>query len=239
MDALIVRKVNLKPGEETVKIVRHYGLTFCPQIFAVFLLLTLPFFFLFPLFKLGYWGVSLFSFLLILGVVFGLRTLFIWYYNAFVITKQRIIDIDQRGFFERVVSEAPLEKIQDVSYRIKGIFQTLLRYGSVRVQTAGATAELELHNIKDPEKIQELIANLSRLDIKKSGEGDFDPDLPEPAKEEFKIIRESVNDLSERQLEGLEVIVRNKLRQMKLKRLEEIKNIGKERDGRQDFSELL
>lgn len=226
MDRLIIKKVNLKSGEEVVKIVRHYSLTFWPQILAVLLLLALPFFFIFPLFKRGYWGVAVFLFFIFFGVFYGLRELVVWYYNSFVITNKRIIDIDQRGLFERIVSEAPYEKIQDVSYRLKGIFQTLLRYGNIHIQTAGATAVIEIRNIKNPEKIQELISDLAHLNKKnKDSVVDIDLTASSPNVEEFKIIKESVEDLDERQLEELENIVRNKLRQMKLKRLEEIREI--------------
>ncbi len=224
MDNLLIKKINLKEGEEIKSIVRHYGLTFWPQILAILLLLTTPFFLLFPLFKKGYWGVAVFLFLIFFGIFYGLRELVIWYYNAFVITNKRIIDIDQRGLFERIVSEAPYEKIQDVSYRLKGIFQTLLHYGSIYIQTAGAAAVIEIRNIKNPEKVQELISDLAHLDKKVAGGAvNVDLTVSPPNDEEFKIIKESIEDLDERQLEELENIVRSKLRQIKLKRLEEIK----------------
>jgi membrane protein YdbS with pleckstrin-like domain len=229
MDNLIIKKINLKPGEEVVRVVRHYALILWPKILAVFLLLTLPFFFLFPLFKFGYWGVAIFLFLILLGLVYGLRILVVWYYNVFIITNQRIIDLNQRGFFERVVSEASYEKVQDVSYRIKGVWQVILRYGAVRIQTAGASVELEIQNVKNPEKIQELIGDLAHLDKKNKNEaGEIDLAVSSPTSEEFKIIRKSIEDLDERQLEELENIVRNKLRQIKLKRLEEIREIKQE-----------
>lgn len=227
MDNLIVKKINLKPGEEVVRVVRHYVFVLWPKLLAVFLFLTLPFFFLFPLFKLGFWGVLFFLFLILFGLFYGLRTLIIWYYNAFIITNQRIIDIDQRGFFERVVSEASYEKVQDVSYRIKGVWQTFLHYGAVRIQTAGASVELEIRNVKNPEKIQELISELAHLDRKnKNNTDEVDLNILPPNGEEFQIIKESINDLDERQLEELENLVKNKLRQIKLKRLEEMKNLN-------------
>jgi len=229
MDSLIVKKINLKPEEEIMRVVRHYGLTFWPQILAVLILLSLPFFFIFPLFKKGYWGVAFFLFLFLFGIFYGLRELVIWYYNSLVITNKRIIDIDQRGLFERVVSEAPYEKIQDVSYRFKGIFQTLLRYGGIQIQTAGANAVIEIRNIKNPERVQELISDLANLNKKNQHDTAFvDLTTSPPDDEEFKIIKESVEDLDERQLEELENIVRNKLRKIKLKRLEEIKEIKQE-----------
>lgn len=232
MDGAIIKKINLKAGEEVVSVVRHDVLTLWLRILAAFLLIVLPFFLIFPLFKMGYWGVVIFLFLIALGLAYGLRVFVVWYYNAFIITNQRIIDIDQRGFFERIVSEAPYEKIQDASYRVRGIFGTVFHYGDVRIQTAGATVELEIHNISCPETIQQLIVDLSHLNQRKSretGADDLSSDLSAPDSEEFKIIKESVNDLDEKQLEELEVMARKKIRAARLKRLEEIKNIEPEK----------
>lgn len=210
-----------------IAVVRHYGLTFWPQILAIFLLLTLPFFFLFPLFRWGYWGVALFGAPLLLGVVYAFRVLITWYYNAFIITNCRVIDIDQRGFFERIVSEALYEKIQDVSYRRKGIWQTIFRYGDVMIQVAGGDIGLEIKKVRAPEKTQQLISDLSHLDKRKSdGTLNF-PVLP-PTAERFGVIKESINDLDEKQIEEIDGLIRDRLRRIKLKRLDGLKEFKQE-----------
>jgi membrane protein YdbS with pleckstrin-like domain len=230
MDTLIIKKINLKAGEEIVSVVRHYVLTLWLEILAAFLLLTLPFFFLFPLFKRGYWGVGIFLALILLGIIYAVRTIAVWYYNSFVITNKKIIDIDQRGFFERIVSEASYDKVQDVSWRRKGIWQTIFRYGNVRIQIANSSMGLEIRNIRNPEKVHQLIIDLSHPKPKDSSSGsdNFDIDTQAPNSEEFKIIKESIGDLDEKQLEELEGTVRGKIRQIKLKKLEEIKNLPPE-----------
>jgi membrane protein YdbS with pleckstrin-like domain len=226
MNNLIIKKINPKAGEEMMAVVRHFGLTFWPQILAVALLIILPFFFIFPLFKWGYWGVGLFLFLIFLGVLYAVRTFVVWYYNAFVITNLRIVDIDQRGFFERIVSEAPYEKIQDVSYRRKGIWQTIFRYGNVRIQMSGTDSGLEIKNVRGPERVQELISRMAHLDFKKqkmAGDKNFgDPEVTPPTEEELVILIKSIEDLDEKQLERLEDVVRARIRQIKLKKLDQI-----------------
>lgn len=94
------------------------------------------------------------------GVMFAagcwifVRTLFLWYHNVFVITSERIIDIDQRGFFERVVSQSSWEKIQDVSIHIHGPSQTFFRYGDVNIKTAFGSVDLCVPSIFRPGKVQ-------------------------------------------------------------------------------------
>ncbi len=226
MDNLIIKKINPKAGEEMMAVVRHFGLTFWPQILAVALLVILPFFLIFPLFKWGYWGVAIFLFFILLALIYALRTIVVWYYNAFVITNQRIVDIDQRGFFERIVSEAPYEKIQDVSWRRKGVWQTIFRYGNVRVQMSGAASGLEIKNVRGPERVQELISQMAHLDSKKqklAGDENFgDSEVTSPTEEELAILTKSIKDLDEKQLERLEDAVRARIRQIKLKKLDQI-----------------
>src|SRR3989339_377242 len=112
---------NLKESEELVIIIRKFPLVFIlPIIFSAVFIIA-PFFFLYPLFHWSSWGVGIFFVLLIIGLFLALRTFIIYSFNVFVITNQRIIDIDQAGLFDRTVSETTYDKIQDVSFRRKGI----------------------------------------------------------------------------------------------------------------------
>lgn len=149
--------VKLKDGETVVRIVRNFWLTYVGPFLFAFLLFAAPFFLMIPLFKMGSWGLGVFVVSLVAGLLVALRQAIIWYWNASVVTTQRVVDIDQRGFFDRTVSEAVFEKIQDVSYRVKGFWNTMLNFGTVVIQTAGATTNIELTNVRDPKEVHHLI----------------------------------------------------------------------------------
>lgn len=153
---------HLKEGEETVKIVRAHALSQMFKVAIIIILVLLPFFLLFPLFQRGFWGVIGFFILLIAAITFTTRTVIIWYYNAFMITNKRIIDFDQKGLFDKTVSVATYDKIQDISFKKKGVFSTLFNYGTIVIQTAGANANLEIRNVFEPEKIQDVIMEIQR-----------------------------------------------------------------------------
>ena len=80
-----------------------------------------------------------------------------WWNDLYVLTNQRLVDVDQKRLFHRAVAEAPLENIQDVSFETRGIIQTLLNYGTVMVQTAAVTTEIDIIGVTDPQAIQQLI----------------------------------------------------------------------------------
>lgn len=153
---------HLKEGEEIICLVRRYYLTYAFHIFLALVFVLLPFFFLYPLFRWGTAGVIIFILALAFGLIFALRQSVIYYQNALVVTKERILDFDQKGLFERVVSESTYDKIQDVSFRIKGIMPTLFNYGDLEIQTAGSQANLEIKDIAEPQKIQDTIIQIQR-----------------------------------------------------------------------------
>lgn len=153
---------HLKEGEEIVCLVRRYYLTYAFHVFLALLFILLPFFFIYPLFRWGTFGVIIFFVALLFGGIFALRQSVIYYQNALVITRERILDFDQKGLFERVVSESTYEKIQDVSFRIKGIMPTLFNYGDLEIQTAGTQANLEIKDIAEPQKVQDTIIRIQR-----------------------------------------------------------------------------
>jgi len=152
----------VKDDEQIVLIVRKYFFVFSGQLTFSIIIIIASFFLLYPLFNWGPWGVGIFFILLFIGLLIALRVVIIYSFNAFIITEQRIIDIDQRGLFDRIVSETTYNKIQDVSFRRKGIMQTVLKYGSVVIQTAGQQANIELYGVKNPEKIHQMIIEIQR-----------------------------------------------------------------------------
>ncbi len=151
---------NVKEGEEVLALVRRTPLVVMGPTLLVAVLIIAPFFFLYPLLKLGSLGVATIFTSVLMGVFLGIRTMWVHQLNAFILTATRIVDVDQRGFFHRVVSETTFDKVQDVSYIMKGIAATIFRYGSVVIQTAGTAANLELIGVRHPQRVQDLILQL-------------------------------------------------------------------------------
>lgn len=220
----MIKKLNLKENEKIVKIVRCYSITYFFPILITLFLIAAPFFFLFLLFSLGVLGMIIFLFVLFTGIIYGVREFVLWYFNVFVITNQRVIDIDQRGCFDRIVSEAPFEKIQDISYRIKGVFQTLFHYGNIQIQTAGTALKLEFKNIYQPEKIQELITYLINQDQKlksQSTSAVVGEKIEKITDNDFEFFKKKIADLDENQLAELDKEIREKMRNKMVKLIQD------------------
>jgi hypothetical protein len=149
--------IKMHENEKVVGVVRQFPLVFVKQVILAALLFSAPFFFMLPLFGLGAFGVAVFVVSVLAGLFVGFRGLVRWYWTVFIVTSHRVVDVDQRGLFDRFVSEASFEKIQDVSYARRGFWGTVLNFGTLVVQTAGTTAHLEQYYVRQPQDIQHMI----------------------------------------------------------------------------------
>lgn len=83
-------------------------------------------------------GLVLFSFVtIILGFVFLILATKIYNSNQLIISDLNVTQVLQIGLFSRKVSELTMENVEDVTAEQKGIFPTLLNYGTLKVETAG------------------------------------------------------------------------------------------------------
>jgi ABC-type multidrug transport system fused ATPase/permease subunit len=105
---------------------------------------------------------------LVIGFVYYLAmlvfTFTMWtenYLDVWTLTSERIINREQKGLFNRVVSELGLSSIQDITVEQKGIFATILQYGDVYVQTAAEKERFVFQKVPNPYHISKIIQQLN------------------------------------------------------------------------------
>lgn len=91
-----------------------------------------------------------------------------YYFDVWIITNERIVNIEQKGLFVREISELQLSKIQDVTSEVTGIIPTILNYGDVLIQTAGERERFMFRQVSDPYAIRGLIMQLYRQNEEKT-----------------------------------------------------------------------
>jgi len=84
-----------------------------------------------------------------------------WFFNIYIVTNERVIDIDFFYLLYKKFSEAELNKIQDISFTSGGIFAAIFNYGNVKIETAGEAPNLEFEMIPFPERVVETIRSLT------------------------------------------------------------------------------
>jgi hypothetical protein len=100
-----------------------------------------------------FWYVATFGYFL---------TMFMqWYFNIFIVTNHRIIDIDFLFFLYKKFGEAKIEKIQDISFRTGGIMATMFNFGDVVIQTAGELPNLIFEKVPRPSDVVHILSDLT------------------------------------------------------------------------------
>jgi hypothetical protein len=80
-----------------------------------------------------------------------------YYLNLWVVTNHRIVDVRQKGFFDREVSSLLLNRVQDVMVDTEGVMFSLLDIGDIFVQSAGATERFRMRGIPHPAELRDVI----------------------------------------------------------------------------------
>jgi hypothetical protein len=93
----------------------------------------------------------------------------VWVLDIWIVTDRKFVDIEQKTLFHRQVSTLTLEKVQDVTVQVDGIFATWLDFGTVTVQTAGQEREFVIHGIRRPYKFKEILLCSCQELAKKEG----------------------------------------------------------------------
>lgn len=168
--------IHAKDYEKVLHKLRRHPFTFLPMIFFLLLLLALPIVVGILLkTQLPTWleNETTFMALVLLGSAYYLGILIFFFTNfidfyldIFIVTNDRLIDMEQNGLFSRTVAEVDLYQIQDVTSEVKGILATMFNYGDMTIQTAGTLPKFIVHNIKDPHHLRQELMDLAEEDRK-------------------------------------------------------------------------
>jgi hypothetical protein len=80
-----------------------------------------------------------------------------YFLSLWILTNERIVAVKQQRYFSREVSSVFLNRVQDVTSSVHGLIPSLLSYGTITVQSAGAHEEFHMPNIPKPDELRDLI----------------------------------------------------------------------------------
>lgn len=163
-----VRFETQQEDEEVILFLRQHLIVNVPWIIIAAILLIAPTV-LFPLIltnltlpfviPLGYIIVgTLFWYLFTFGFI--LVSFLRWFFNIYIVTNERVVDIDFIHLLYKEFSEARLEKVQDLSYKTGGIFAAFFNFGDVAIQTAGELPNFEFNAVPRPDRVVQTISEL-------------------------------------------------------------------------------
>jgi hypothetical protein len=83
-----------------------------------------------------------------------------WHYSVYIVTNERIVEIKQKGFFDRAVEEWQLDRVQNVNYHISGFQAVIFGFGDITIRTF--IGDLIIPTVHHPLKIHEQLQLLVR-----------------------------------------------------------------------------
>lgn len=149
--------------EEIILVLRQHPFTQVKWIFIAVIMFFLPVFF-------GATGI--FSFLpgryqfaaglgwYLLTAGFVIETFLKWFYRVFIITDERIIDVDFLSMLNKDISTTKIDKIEDVTAVTSGFLSSMFDFGTIIIQTAAAKQELMFESVPHPAKVTALLNDL-------------------------------------------------------------------------------
>ena len=84
-----------------------------------------------------------------------------WFYNGYIVTSERLVDLDFLTVLKHSIKELDLRNIEDAVDTHDGILQTLFDMGKVTIRTASESTVFSLDNVPKSSKIRDFIMDMS------------------------------------------------------------------------------
>ncbi len=158
-----VQFVGKDSKEHIVLLLRRHPITNVRWIIIALLMIFTPFILSYlPLLEFlpqNYQIISLLAWYLI-TTAFIIEEFLGWYFNVYIITDERIFDVDFINLVYREISEANLDQIQDVTVQVGSVLRTLFNYGNIVIQTASEIPQIEFEAVPKPDMVAKILREL-------------------------------------------------------------------------------
>lgn len=166
---------NQEHDEVIILFLRKHFITNVPWIATVALLIFLPLFVYLFLISQSFSLISfsnelktiIIAFYYLLVFAYAYISFITWYYDVFIISQKRIVDIDFSDLIYHHMAITKIELVQDVIYSQTGFLRSFFNYGNLFIQTAGNNPNFDALAIPQPAKAAHIISNLIGKEVSK------------------------------------------------------------------------
>lgn len=165
-----------KTNETIILFLRSHFATNISWIILTVILIVLPILaiILLPIFRIDFFSSQIIVRFTIIYIIFYYLMVFSyifvsflhWFYNVFIVTSERVVDIDYSDIVVHNIAVTSLSHVQDVNYTQSGFIPTFFNYGDLFVQTAGNEMNFEAYSIPKPREATHIIGDLTGKDLK-------------------------------------------------------------------------
>lgn len=149
--------------EKIVLLLRRHPITNIGWIFIAILMFSAPL----VLILFGFLGSIPFEFLVVglmfwylVSFAFTFEQFLTWFFNVYIVTDERVFDVDFINLVYREITDANLDQIQDVTVKVGSVIRTLFDFGDVHIQTAAAIAQIDFEAVPHPDRVAQVLREL-------------------------------------------------------------------------------
>lgn len=162
-----------RESETVLRVIHRHWFDIATHFFVIIVFIAMLFgsLSLIPLLYPNWLGSEMFRFVLFIEnsliLLVWLYAFLVWidyFFDVWIITNERVINIEQKGLFVRTVSELKFSRIQDVTSEVSGMIPTILNFGDVKVQTASEEDFFLFRRVPDPYHVKDVIMERLRTE---------------------------------------------------------------------------
>ena len=151
------------PEEKIVLLLRRHPITNLRWILIAVFLIIAPFLLSgFPIVDFlptRFQIVAVISWYL-LTIAFVYEEFLSWFFNVYIVTDERIVDVDFVNLVYREITDANIDQIQDVTVQMGGVIRTIFNYGDVVIQTAAEIPQIDFEAVPNPDRVSRVLREL-------------------------------------------------------------------------------
>ena len=151
------------PEERVILLLRRHPITNVRWILIALLLIIAPFFLtVFPFIDFlptRFQVIAVVSWYL-MTLAFIFEEFLSWFFNVYIVTDERIVDVDFVNLVYRELTDANIDQIQDVTAQMGGVTRTIFNYGDVVIQTAAEIPQIEFEAVPNPDRVSRVLREL-------------------------------------------------------------------------------
>lgn len=111
---------------------------------------------------------------------FAIQNILLWFYNIYIVTDERVIDVDFFGLLYKNINSTQIRMIQDVNYSQVGMLSSVFNFGNVVIQTASEQRSADIREeasaftfaaVSNPDRVAKVIGELMEQEEKEEYEG--------------------------------------------------------------------
>jgi len=150
-------------GEEIALLLRRHWATNSRWLMVALLMTISPLiFWFFPVLDFMPFRFQIMTIVLwyLLTIAFTFEQFLSWYFNVYIVTSERVVDLDFYNILYYNQAQADLNRITDMNFTVAGLGRLFFNYGDLVIETAGDATGIVFEKVPDPRKVMQIIEKL-------------------------------------------------------------------------------